>query len=453
MTIFIVVLSVLLVLAAGSAAAYFQKRKEVAEKAVENGRLQSQLAVQNEALQDKDTLLKHREEELHQNEIERVKLLSELNRMREREVENREELEKLQASFRAEFKNMANDIMEEKSRQFKMANKESMDMLLKPFKDNIAEFRERVEKIYASENEQHGALKNELRNLMELNKRITQETTNLTQALKGNSKVQGDWGEGYLETILEQSNLRRGIHYTVQENLKGENGQNLRPDVILNLPEGKRIVIDSKVSLSAYVDYVSAEDDSVRKAALERHVASVRKHITELAGKSYQDLLPSSPDFTIMFIPTEPAFMVAMQSHPELWGEAYDKKIIISSLTSLFALLKIVDDLWKRDSQSRNALEIAQAGGRLYDKFVGFVESMQELERNLKNATGSFDKAMNRLSQGNGNLIVQCERLQKLGVKSSKQLPKQLRPEPDEVMEIGGGESAPELPSNDNGGE
>ncbi len=294
--------------------------------------------------------------------------------------------EGMQEAFRAEFALLAGRIFEEKSAAFKATNKESLDLLLKPFKENLIDFRKRVEDIYSEENRQHGALKSELNHLLELNRRITEETSNLTSALRGQSKVQGDWGEMILERMLESSNLQKGVHYFVQENFKDESGANVRPDIVLTLPEGKRIVIDSKVSLTAWVDYTGAEDDTVREGALRRHVASVRGHIAELHARNYQGSVADSPDFVIMFVPGEPAFMAALQADSTLWAEAYNKKVIISSPTNLFALLKIVDDLWKRDNQSRHALEIARQGGALYDKFVGFVSSLEDVGRGLDRA-------------------------------------------------------------------
>lgn len=335
---------------------------------------------------------------------------------------DRQELEKLQASFRAEFRNLANDILEEKSKQFKQTSRESMEALLKPFGDSITEFKNRVETIYSDENQQRGALKNEIRNLLDLNRRITEETANLTNALKGNSKVQGDWGEMILETILESSNLVNGIHYTTQQNLKDEEGNNLRPDVILNLPDQKQIVIDSKVSLTAFVNYVHAEETSDREKALKDHLHSVRAHVDELKRKSYQSLV-NSPDFVIMFIPNEPAFLAALQGDPSIWGDAYRQKVIISSPTNLFALLKIVDDLWKRDNQSKNALAIAREGANLYDKFVGFAETLLDLGKNLDTVSRNYEKALGQLKTGKGNLIARSEKLREMGVKATKNLP------------------------------
>ncbi len=331
------------------------------------------------------------------------------------------ELEKIQASFRLEFRNLANEILEEKSQQFKAANQESMDSILKPFRNSIGEFKERVEKIYADENQQRGALQNEIRNLQELNRKITEETSNLTNALKGNSKVQGDWGEMILETILESSNLEKGIHYTTQESLRNAEGEQQRPDVILRLPDNKRVVIDSKVSLTAYVNYCESDGAEERKRLIGDHARSVRKHVDELGSKRYQELV-ESPDFVIMFVPNEPAFLAALQNDSAIWNDAYRKKVIISSPTNLFALLKIVDDLWKRDDQSRNALEIAEEGAKLYDKFVGFIETLESVGKGINSTSASYEKAMKQLAEGPGNLVGRTEKLRKLGVKASKAL-------------------------------
>ncbi len=344
----------------------------------------------------------------------------------------KEELTALQERQRVEFKNLAAEILEEKSNQFKQTNRESLELLLKPFRDNIEGFRKKVEEVYEKEAQQRFSLKEEIRHLNEMNLRMSQEANNLTAALKGNSKVQGDWGEMILETILDSSNLIKGVHYQTQENIKdNETGANLRPDVILNLPEGKQIVIDSKVSLTAYVTYSETDAPEAQQRAVKEHVRSVRSHIAELAGKSYQTLLNGqnksvSPDFVIMFIPNEPAFLLAMQQDSALWSDAYNRKVIISSPTNLFALLKIVNDLWKRDGQSKNALAIATEGANLYDKFVGFSETLLDLGRSLGAATGKYEQAMNQLKTGRGNLIRRAERLRELQVKASKSLPAQL---------------------------
>lgn len=342
-----------------------------------------------------------------------------LSAAQERMTAEKAEREKTEEVMRTQFRNLANDIFGEQARHFRETNKESLDVLLKPFKDNILDFRERVEKIYAAENEQRGALRNELKNLTELNHRITAETTNLTNALKGNSKVQGDWGEMILETILCNSNLIKGVHYDTQHNLKDAEGNNLRPDVVLYLPEQKQIVIDSKVSLTAFVGYVGAETEAERAQFLAAHLSSVRQHVTELGRKEYQRLL-NSPDFVIMFVPNEPAFLAALQSDPAIWSDAYDKKVIISSPTNLFALLKLVDDLWKRNAQNKNTADIVSYGTKLYEQLVAFTASLENVGLSLDKARDAYSDAYKRLCTGNDNIIRSGERLRRLGLPTKR---------------------------------
>ncbi len=352
-------------------------------------------------------------------ETARAAAQTRLTALEERMAASESERAKAEEMLRTQFRNLANDIFGEQSRRFRETNRESLDVLLKPFRENITEFRTRVERIYAEENEQRGALKNELRNLMELNRRITTETTNLTNALKGNSKVQGDWGEMILDTILESSSLVRGIHYDTQVNLKDAEGNNLRPDVVLRLPEEKRIVIDSKVSLTAFVGYVSAETEEERRRLLAAHVASVRQHVAELGRKEYQRLL-ESPDFVIMFVPNEPAFLAALQADPAIWSDAYERKVIVSSPTNLFALLKLVDDLWKRNAQSRNTADIVTYGTKLYDQLVAFTSSLESVGLSLDKARDAYADAYKRLTSGNDNIIRSGERLRRLGLPTKK---------------------------------
>ena len=380
----------------------------------EKNSIMERAAAERTALEDRLTTERATlEEQLRERMVEVATL-------RTRVEQNEAEREKLEEQFKAQFKNLANDILGEQSRHFRETNKDELDKLLKPFRDNIVDFRERVEKIYSSENEQRGALRNELENLMKLNARITTETANLTQALKGNSKVQGDWGEVILETILDNSNLIRGIHYDTQHNLKDAEGNNLRPDVVLYLPEGKQIVIDSKVSLTAYADFTAAEDASSRDQYLAAHIASVRQHVKELGSKEYQRLL-QSPDFVIMFVPNEPAFLTALQADTSIWSDAYDRKVIVSSPTNLFALLKLVDDLWKRNDQSKNTADIVTYGTKLYEQLVAFVTALEGVGQSLEKAQSSYDEAYKRLCTGNDNIIRSGERLRKLGLPTKKQ--------------------------------
>ncbi|MDE5906398.1 MAG: DNA recombination protein RmuC, partial [Alistipes sp.] len=267
-------------------------------------------------------------------------------------------------------------------------------------------------RIYTTQTTQRGELKNELQRLMELNRTISTEAQNLTNALKGNSKVQGDWGEMLLETILDNSALLKGIHYETQHNLKDAEGRNLRPDVVLHLPEQKEIVIDSKVSLTAFVNYTSATDEEERRRHMAAHVASVRQHVAELGRKEYQRLL-NSPDFVIMFVPNEPAFLAALQNDPAIWSDAYEKKVIVTSPTNLFALLKLVADLWKYNEQDKNTKEIAACGLKLYEQLVAFTASLEGVGTALDKARDAYADAHKRLTSGNDNIIRVGERLRK----------------------------------------
>jgi DNA recombination protein RmuC len=413
-----------------------KERKLVSEMAVQKQRIENLAQALQETLQDKLQALYGKDiehaEVLRDKDIDIARLNAEVRKLLERGEHNRQELEKLQASFRIEFRNLAQDILEEKSKQFKQSNRESLDQLLSPFKESIAEFKKRVEDIYSDENQQRGALKAELNNLKDLNRLITDQTTNLTNALRGNSKVQGDWGEMILDTIVEGSILKKGIHYFTQMPVKDEEGNDMRPDVVLKLPDEKSIVIDSKVSLTAYVNYTESADESVRKQYLAEHLRSIRNHVGELGKKSYQDKVLNSPDFVVMFVPTEPAFLIAMNADNEIWADAYRKNVIISSPTNLFGMLKIVDDLWKRDDLSRNANRIAKEGAMMYDKFVGFAETLETIGKNLDTVQTNYGKAMKQLRDGKGNLIGRAQKLYDLNIKVSKALPASMVEEADE---------------------
>lgn len=360
----------------------------------------------------------------------RTKAEAERDALRRRAEEAKAEHSQAEERMREQFRNLANEILGEQTRHFTQTNREALDLLLKPFKENIVDFRTRVEQIYSTEREQHGELRSELKNLMELNRRITTETTNLTNALKGDSKVQGDWGEMILETILDNSNLIRGVHYDCQVTMKDDTGANQRPDVVLYLPEGKRIVIDSKVSLKAYTEWVGAEEEAVRARLLAAHIASVRQHVAELSRKEYQRLL-ESPDFVIMFIPNEPAFLTAVQHDSALWSDAYERKVVISSPTNLFALLKLVDDLWRRNEQSRNQEQIIKYGTTLYEQFVAFAASLEGVGQALDLARSKYDEAYKRLHTGNNNIVRTGERLRRLGLPTSKRPSQRLLDETD----------------------
>ncbi len=394
-----------------------QERLSVAEQAL----LSADVAT-SEAQKAQETL----RAECDKERIARVKAETELEAERRAAAEKAHQQEEFEKRLREQFKVLAGDVLGEQSRLFKEENRESMDVILKPFKDNISEFRRRVEDIYSHQNEQNGALKNELHRLMDLNVKITTETTNLTNALKGNSKVQGDWGEMILDTILDNSKLIKGVHYYTQQNLKGEEGNNLRPDVILNLPNKRQIVIDSKVSVKAYVRSVEAETDAERKMAMASHIDSLRQHVKELSRKKYQELV-ASPDFVIMFVPNEPAFLDALKEDNAIWSDAYKSKVIISSPTNLFALLMIVNDLWQRDDQSKNQAAILDNALKLYRQLVDFTTALEGVGVELDQAKAKYDDAYKRLHTGNNNIVRLGERLRKLSATAEqKRMPKSL---------------------------
>ena len=400
----LLILTTLLSAAAAAAlgAAYAARRRETAR-----------LTAEKEAA---EAAFSQAEAEIRDLTARRARDEAEIEALRQRHAEERaaekERREREEETLRLQFRNLATEILGEQSQRFRQTSQESIDVLLKPFRDNITEFRKRVEEIYTTQTTQRGELKNELQRLMELNRTISTEAQNLTNALKGNSKVQGDWGEMLLETILDNSALLKGIHYETQYNIKDAEGRNLRPDVVLHLPEQKEIVIDSKVSLTAFVNYTAAEDEGARRQHLAAHVASVRQHVTELGRKEYQRLL-NSPDFVIMFIPNEPAFLAALQNDPAIWADAYEKKVIVSSPTNLFALLKLVADLWKYNDQDKNTKEIAACGLKLYEQLVAFTSSLEGVGAALEKARDAYEDAHKRLCTGNDNIIRVGERLRK----------------------------------------
>jgi len=341
-----------------------------------------------------------------------------------------------------EFKVLANQIFEEKGKAFSEQNRSSLGEVLKPVQSELKSFRERIETVHKEDVEARGSFKEQLLNLQNLNKQMNDEARNLTRALKGDKKMQGDWGELILETVLEQSGLRKDKEYSTQGGFRDDGGNLRKPDVIINLPDGKHMIIDSKVSLLAYNEYMNAEDEQTREYALAAHVQSVRSHIDDLSSKDYSSLIGlKSPDFVFMFMPIEAAFMVAFQKDEKLFSKAFERNIVVVTPTTLLATLRTVENIWRYERQNENAKRIADKAGAVYDKLRGFLEDFVKIGSQLGTVQKSYDGALNKLTHGQGNLIRQAEGFVELGVKVKKQLPKSL------VHEANAGESEDIIPA------
>ncbi len=347
--------------------------------------------------------------------------------LEERLAEQKGELEKLNERFKTEFENLANRILEEKSQKFTEQNKQSIDGILTPLRERIKDFEDKVQKVYDTEAAERNVLKGEIKQLMSLNQVMHQDAQNLTKALKGDSKIQGNWGEFILESILEKSGLVKDREYQTQQSITTEDGKRYQPDVIINLPDGKCLIVDSKVSLVAYERLVNAEDENLRMIALKEHSVSLKNHIKGLSDKNYQQLYGiKSLDFVLLFIPIEPAFAAAMQFDNQLFNDAFERNIVIVSPSTLLATLRTVANIWRQEYQNKNAIEIANKAGDMYDKFVGFVDDLIAVGTKMRDSQKAYEGAMNKLKDGNGNLVKRAEDLKKLGAKASKSLDQRL---------------------------
>jgi DNA recombination protein RmuC len=344
--------------------------------------------------------------------------------LEEKLVNEKKTLEELQEKFTLEFENLATKILKSNTEEFEKTSNRKLTDVLSPLKEKIEKFEAKVQETYEKGKEDHLNLKNELKNLQDLSLKLDEDARNLTKALKADTKKQGNWGEVILERVLERSGLNKGEEYYLQFSGKGNDGTILRPDVVIRLPEDKHLVIDSKVSLTAYTEYVNAENDLQHDKALKLHLDSIRTHIKQLSDKNYSELLGiNSPDFVLMFLPVEPAFGLAVQTDPELFNFAWQKRIVIVSPTTLLATLRTVASIWKYEKQSQNALEIARRGGLLYDKFESFVKDLEKIGASLDHAEKAYRGAHNKLTSGKGNLLIQVEQLKKMGVTTRKSLP------------------------------
>ena len=346
-----------------------------------------------------------------------------LKAQRERLTEQENYLREAQKNFKTEFENVANKLLDEKSQKFTEHNRANMDIILNPFKDKLKDFEDKVDKVYKMEAEERNILKGVITQLMDLNKQISDEAHNLTKALKGDSKKQGNWGEVILERVLESSGLIRDREYRIQASLNSAEGARFQPDVIIDLPDDKHLVVDSKVSLVAYERLVNCETEDDRKLFAKAHIESIRAHITSLSSKRYQDLYQiTSPDFVLLFVPIESSFSIAVQLDAELFNYAWDKRVVIVSPSTLLATLRTIASIWKQERQNRNVLEIARLSGEMYDKFAGFIIDMEGIGKSIRSTQDNYDKAINKLSTGRGNLVGTADKVKKLGAKADKQI-------------------------------
>jgi len=422
------ILLVLVGLAAGSAAGWLVARFKFSAENLEKATvITSAVTVE----QEKNRTLQNQLSELKNDLSHERNRVLELNNslaateadyrnLQEKLTDQKKELESMNDKFAAQFKNLANDIFEEKSKKFTEQNKSNIFDMLKPLGEKIVEFEKRVEDTHKDNISRNSALREQLENLQKLNVQMTREAENLTRALRGDSKTQGAWGEFILESILEKSGLEKDREYFVQESFTTVEGR-LRPDIIIRLPDQKHVIIDSKVSLTAYNNFVNCETEAEKVQYLKGFLQSVRAHMKNLSEKSYhKNITDSGLDFVIMFIPIEPAYILAIQTEKTLYEEALEKRIVFVSPTLLIPSLQLIKNVWKQELQTRNVIEIATKAGDLYDKFVGFSEDLINLGRQMDTAKKTYEESMKKLSIGSGNLVRRVEDLKKLGAKASK---------------------------------
>ncbi len=395
---------------------------------LEQSSLQAQLQQKVETQSElKDRLLKTEETitQLHQEKEQLSVHLAQMQTIHEKAEEkykeSQGELEKLNEKFTKEFENLANRILDEKSTKFTTQNKTNIEQILNPLQEKIKSFEKRVEDTHKDTIDRQSSLRQQIIGLKELNEQMSRETSNLTKALKGDAKMRGNWGELVLERVLEKSGLEKGSEYEVQQSVKTEEGKTYFPDVVVHLPGGNKMVIDSKVSLNAYERWVNEEDTALQERHLKDHITALRKHITDLSSKNYHDLYAiESPDFVLLFVPIEPAFAAALNADSTVYTDAFEQNIVIVTPTTLLATLRTIDTMWQNEKQQKNALDIAKAAGALYDKFVGLTDDLIKVGQQMDTVQKTYKSSMNKLSEGSGNLIGRVERLKKLGAKANK---------------------------------
>jgi DNA recombination protein RmuC len=377
----------------------------------------------NQTVQERETIRSEKESlaiQLSKKEVD-------FENLWERNKEQKDEVNQLQEKFTKEFENLANKILDEKTNKFTEQNKENMKNILSPLQDKIQLFEKKVEDTHKESIDYHAALRQQILGLSKMNEQMSKETLNLTKALKGDSKMQGNWGELVLERVLEKSGLEKGREYEVQQSFTTAEGNRVYPDVVINLPDGKKMIVDSKVTLTAYERYINEDDDDVKIQYLKEHVNAIKRHVDQLGEKNYQDLYQiESPDFVLLFIPMEPAFALALNEDTTLYNKAFEKNIVIVTPSTLLATLRTIDSMWANQKQQENALEIARQAGALYDKFEGFVSDLIKIGKRMDEAKSEYGNAMNKLVEGKGNLITSVEKLKKMGAKAKKALPENI---------------------------
>jgi DNA recombination protein RmuC len=341
--------------------------------------------------------------------------------------EHKSEVEKLQEKFTNDFEVLANKILEEKSNKFTEQNKENLKIILNPLQEKIKVFEDKVDQTHKESIDYHAALRQQIIGLKEMNLQMSKETINLTKALKGDTKTQGNWGELVLERVLEKSGLEKDREYYVQQNFTNDDGKRILPDVVIHLPDDKKMIVDSKVSLTAYEQYVNEDDETLKVQFLKEHVASLKRHVNQLSEKKYEDIYKiESPDFVLLFIPIEPAFAVAINADNHLYNKAFEKNIVIVTPTTLLATLRTIDSMWNNEKQQKNAIEIARQAGALYDKFQSLLGDLVSIGKRIDESKKEYSSAMNKLFDGRGNLISSVEKLKKMGAKAKKAIPENI---------------------------
>ena len=398
--------------------------KILAEISAENKSQKQKIAEQQELNQKQSIEIKELQNDKNQLIGLKSQLAAQNENLQKLLDSQKEEIAKMQEVAKTEFQNLANKILEEKTLKFTEQNQQNLKNILNPLQEKITDFEKKVENTHKESIDYHAALRQQIIGLKDLNLQMSKETVNLTKALKGDSKIQGNWGELVLERVLEKSGLEKGREYEIQKSFTTEEGNRVQPDVVINLPDGKKMIVDSKVSLTAYEKYINEDDEEQKTAFLKEHVTSLKRHVEQLGNKNYQHLYEmESPDFVLLFIPIEPAFAIALNEDTQLYNKAFEKNIVIVTPSTLLATLRTIDSMWTNQKQQDNAIEIARQAGALYDKFEGFVTDLVKIGKKMDEAKTEYEGAMNKLVDGRGNLITSVQKLKIMGAKAKKSLP------------------------------